>query len=300
MTETSDTLYVAFLGTKRPLDIFSSLNMKGTAEFLPGLGDVHKGFVARAAAVPAEQLWRLAAVRGKRLVFTGHSMGGAVAKLCALKLLTQLPATLHHTVSAVGFATPPLGNAAVAAAVAERGWDARLKNIMLPEDWVPGALTLWKSKVAAGKVVRRVSSAPARLNEAAAAAQEEMDKAAAATKRAQRRLARRGAAMLGWIVTGFNVLAGLVGAAAARAGGAAIRVADAALSIPRVVAPSYAFIGTQVYLKRSNTAPKVQTARAGSPDPLVPLRVRPSPLSAHRMVSYRMRMLEAASSEALI
>ena len=149
MAETDDTLYVSFLGTKRPLDILSSLDMKGTATYLSALGPaakVHKGYVSRAASVPTEQLWRLAVARGRRLVFSGHSMGGAVAHLCALRLLTQLPGHMHSTVSAVGFATPPLGNAAVAAGVATNNWASSLVNYLLPEDWVPGAMTFWQNR----------------------------------------------------------------------------------------------------------------------------------------------------------
>lgn len=149
IAETEEALYVSFLGTKRPLDIMASLDMKGTTDdYLQALGPgaiAHKGYASRAAAVPVEQLWRLANVRGRRLVLCGHSMGGAVAQLCALRLLTQLPEQLQSTVQAIGFATPPLGSASVAAAVVARGWDTNVKNYLLPEDWVPGALNLWKT-----------------------------------------------------------------------------------------------------------------------------------------------------------
>ncbi len=131
-------------------------------------------------------------------------------------------------------------------------------------------------------------------------ARKEAEQATAAAKRAQRRLVRRGAAVLGWMVTGFNMMAGMMGAVALRAGGAAVRVAGAAIHPLRFVTPSYAYIGHQVYLRRSDTGQKVKTARQESPDPLVPLVVKPSPMSAHRMISYRLRMLEAASSEALL
>ena len=70
----------------------------------------------------------------------GHSLGGAVAMLCALRLLDSLPPALHATVACITFAAPPVGNAALAALVAARGWQSRLTNYMLPEDWVPGLL----------------------------------------------------------------------------------------------------------------------------------------------------------------
>ena len=64
--------------------------------------------------------------------FAGHSLGGAVATLCAIRLLSQLPARLHHMVAAVGFATPPVGNSALAEEVAAASWADRIVNYTLP------------------------------------------------------------------------------------------------------------------------------------------------------------------------
>jgi hypothetical protein len=149
VAETADVMYCAFLGTKSPRDILTSFNYKGNKKYLPELGNakLHQGYVARAAAVPAEQLWRLATARGQRLVFTGHSMGGAIAHLCTLRLLSQLPEDLHHTVRSIGFATPLLGEAAVAEAITQKGWHKALKNYLVPEDWVPNAMNLWQPHV---------------------------------------------------------------------------------------------------------------------------------------------------------
>lgn len=58
----------------------------------------HRGFLTRARGVPIDSLYREARARGKRLVLCGHSLGGAVASLCALQLLQHLPPNLHHTV----------------------------------------------------------------------------------------------------------------------------------------------------------------------------------------------------------
>lgn len=62
----------------------------------------------------------------------GHSLGGAVATLAAIRLLSTLPRHLHSTLSVVGFATPPVGNAALAMAVSEAGWDERIVNYAMP------------------------------------------------------------------------------------------------------------------------------------------------------------------------
>jgi hypothetical protein len=176
VAETADVLYCAFLGTKSPRDILTSFNYKGNKKYLPEL-KLHQGYVARAVVVPAEQLWRLATARGKRLVFTGHSMGGAIAHLCTLRLLNQLPEDLHYTVRSIGFATPLLGEAAVAEAIAEKGWAKALKNYLVPEDWVPDAMNLWQPHVILDAVTHGATSnsmssttANANANEAAVAA----------------------------------------------------------------------------------------------------------------------------------
>lgn len=156
LAETHDALYCAFLGTKSPADLLTSFHVKGTAAFeaFPD-AQVHTGYLLRAQSVPAEELHRLAVARGKRLVLAGHSMGGAVASLCALILLARLPAELHASVAAIGFATPPLGNEALQDVVAAHGWDAgKLRNYRLPEDWVPGAVTLWQSPFSAAAGLR--------------------------------------------------------------------------------------------------------------------------------------------------
>lgn len=66
-----------------------------------------------------------------------------MATLCAVRLLDALPPALHPTLTCVGFAVPPVGNAALAAAAQAQGWQHRITNYLLPEDWVPGLLSLF-------------------------------------------------------------------------------------------------------------------------------------------------------------
>lgn len=161
VAESDDALYVAFLGTKHAKDHVANLDLRHVP--LPGVAGgaggarAHGGYLRRAEGIPLEQLYQLAAVQGKRLVLTGHSLGGAVAALCALRLLGKLPVALHSTVACVGFATPPIGNQELAEAVERMGWEDRIRNYMLPEDWVPGVLTFWTGPP---RQLRRVASAP--------------------------------------------------------------------------------------------------------------------------------------------
>ena len=73
-----------------------------------------------------------------------------MATLCAVRLLDALPPELHPTLSCVGFAVPPVGNAALAATAQAQGWQQRITNYMLPEDWVPGLLSLFHRRQQAG------------------------------------------------------------------------------------------------------------------------------------------------------
>jgi hypothetical protein len=68
---------------------------------------------------------------------TGHSLGGAVATLCTIRLLSTLPKHLHHTVACIGFATPPVGNARLAEAVEAAGWEDCITNYALPGVLLP-------------------------------------------------------------------------------------------------------------------------------------------------------------------
>ncbi|KAL6780838.1 CGL69A [Auxenochlorella protothecoides x Auxenochlorella symbiontica] len=137
IASTDDALYVAFLGTKLPRDHMANLDARLTRLWPDSPAAAHSGYSGRASLIPIQQLFALAAVQGKRLVLAGHSMGGAVATLCALSLLRSLPLSAHGLVACVGFATPPLGNAQLAGLVTGEGWDSRIHNYLLPEDWVP-------------------------------------------------------------------------------------------------------------------------------------------------------------------
>ena len=145
VAETPDALVVAFLGTKRAADHLVNLSLRYAPVFGGAPADgaapaAHSGYLRRASGVPAEQLYQLARVQGKRLVLAGHSLGAAVATLATVRLLDALPPALHPTVQCIGFAAPPVGDAQLAAEAAARGWDSRISNYQLPEDWVPGLL----------------------------------------------------------------------------------------------------------------------------------------------------------------
>jgi pimeloyl-ACP methyl ester carboxylesterase len=137
------TLYVCFMGTKQPRDYWADANLLTALLWQEAAGGgggggaapaAHRGFLGRAAAVQAEALWAHARARGLRLVLCGHSLGGAVAQLCTLRLLRLLRGAPPppRELRCVVFGAPAIGNSALAGHVASQGWDQHFQGIALP------------------------------------------------------------------------------------------------------------------------------------------------------------------------
>lgn len=62
----------------------------------------------------------------------GHSLGGAVALLCTLDLLHSLGEEANPNLACVGFATPAVGNAALADYIKQKGWHHYITNYLVP------------------------------------------------------------------------------------------------------------------------------------------------------------------------
>lgn len=143
------TLYVCFRGTLGLRDYLTDANFllrelwqaeaavhTTTTSFAPA---AHRGFLGRAEGVPAEALHMHALRHCLRLVLCGHSLGGAVAALCTLRLLAALGqgGAASTQLRCVTFGSPPLGNAALATHVRERQWETLFHSYVLPEDPIP-------------------------------------------------------------------------------------------------------------------------------------------------------------------
>ncbi len=74
----------------------------------------------------------IAACVADLLSIAGHSLGGAIALLCTLDLLHSLGDDPNPNVTCVGFATPAVGNAALAEYVKNKGWQNYITNYLVP------------------------------------------------------------------------------------------------------------------------------------------------------------------------
>ncbi len=65
-------------------------------------------------------------------VAVGHSLGGSVAEICVLDLLHGSAKGAEPDIRAIGFATPAIGNQALADYVVKNGWQGYLTSYLLP------------------------------------------------------------------------------------------------------------------------------------------------------------------------
>ncbi|XP_041993079.1 lipase-like PAD4 [Salvia splendens] len=86
--------------------------------------------------------------QSKSVVFGGHSLGGPIASLSALWLLTHIrTASLAHPISVfcITFGSPMLGNGPFSQAIIQERWDGNFCHVVAPHDLVPRLLSMTKS-----------------------------------------------------------------------------------------------------------------------------------------------------------
>lgn len=86
LVENNTSIFLCFRGTQMDdkIDIVTDFKIISEKQFG---GKIHKGFYDRAKSVDILSIYLLAKSKGKRLIFCGHSLGGAVATLSTLIVL---------------------------------------------------------------------------------------------------------------------------------------------------------------------------------------------------------------------
>lgn len=97
-----DMLYIVFTGTNELSDWLNNLNTD-YQEYI--VGKVHKGFFDALDRVCYDVNKIVNNCKWHRIIVTGHSLGGALATLCAVRLTA-----LQHNVVCYTFASPRVGN----------------------------------------------------------------------------------------------------------------------------------------------------------------------------------------------
>lgn len=141
LVEMQDVLYVAFRGTENKADVKSDVKIgMRTVSWLPTDAKAHRGFLKAYESVRDQVTRRIREAldtnRGvKKLVFTGHSLGGALATLAAADWVVHganVPTDVYT------FGAPQVGDQAfVNAFDAGVGVSVRVVN---PHDKVPASL----------------------------------------------------------------------------------------------------------------------------------------------------------------
>jgi len=99
-----DTVIIAFKGTEDINDVFIDVQIN-TVSAIPG--GVHAGFYTRSKAFPIQLITKLLRA-GKRVLITGHSLGGAVATVLLLRMLYEevLATQYQSNIFCITFGSP--------------------------------------------------------------------------------------------------------------------------------------------------------------------------------------------------
>jgi hypothetical protein len=132
-----DDVYVAIMGTKSLQDAYvdGRIQKRRVSRSLPGYA--HAGFLSRSFKVPIRELYDMVVKRkGKRLVLCGHSLGGALAALCVVRLLDSLKSddVDLSRIRCVTFGCPGVCDTSLASYVDRQGWGDVIQNVVVEDD----------------------------------------------------------------------------------------------------------------------------------------------------------------------
>ena len=133
--------YIACRGTVDMKDVLADINAIALPQMEGGL--LHRGFLSRASTIPVRAIAELLD-RGKRVVITGHSLGGAVAAVVTTLLLRRevLCPELHEHLRCITIASPLFCDKDFASNMCKPGFGRHFHHVVAQDDIVPVALQL--------------------------------------------------------------------------------------------------------------------------------------------------------------
>ncbi|KAG9395171.1 Lipase (class 3) [Carpediemonas membranifera] len=137
--EDADTVYIVFMGTSGSLDAIVDVTVKPSQLILHGhlLGHVHSGFLLRANGYSPEFMGYIHG--DKRVVFAGHSLGGAIAMIKAMDVLLNpdVPQAVRDGLLVVTLGCPLLFDAMVQDHITEQALGHHFVSLFHHSDPVP-------------------------------------------------------------------------------------------------------------------------------------------------------------------
>lgn len=153
VAEVGDVVFLTLPGTRAMRDLLVDGNM--SRRRIPYIsGFVHGGFLEQSLSIPMEELYRLFVYkRRKRLILCGHSLGGALAVLCTIRMLQILDQNSRDMkmIRCFTFGSPGVGDEEVKRDIQGRGWGNEIVNIVVDDDPIAYITGYYKH---IGKVVR--------------------------------------------------------------------------------------------------------------------------------------------------
>lgn len=137
IAEVGDACFVTLPGTRGMRDLLVDGNV--SRRKMPWTRDVsgyvHGGFLEQSLSIPIEELYRhFVCTGGKRLILCGHSLGGALAVLCTMRMLQILDHNSRDLIRCFTFGSPGVGDEGVKRYVQGRGWGREIINIVVDDD----------------------------------------------------------------------------------------------------------------------------------------------------------------------
>lgn len=152
-----ETLWVAFRGTTNANDVLTDLTI---LPMLTSSGLVHRGFSKRASEFPYDTLineFNSTVTHRKRLIFTGHSLGGSVAHLCAILNLARRSFKEKPQIYSIAFGAPFIGNITVATDLIKSNFNDHFLTIINQSDLVPNLLNLVETGTRIQKTIASIA-----------------------------------------------------------------------------------------------------------------------------------------------